>query len=122
MSKDSDTHHQGENLSNVGETSSTYQYLCSPCYIGLKNNVSTKLLETTLNRFPAGTEEYVSHVVLKDYIQNTAIVAGVHESTVYNTEVRNMSKCGKSWIIDTATLYTNESGVTTRMSLSSVCL
>ncbi|KAH3959815.1 hypothetical protein HBH98_103770 [Parastagonospora nodorum] len=87
-----------------------------PCYIGLKNNVSTRLLETTLNRFPAGTEDFVSHGVLKDYIQNTAIVAGVHESTIYNTEVKKVSKSGNLWTVDTTTLAINKEGVTSQTS------
>jgi cation diffusion facilitator CzcD-associated flavoprotein CzcO len=82
--------------------------------------VSTRLLETTLNRFPVGTEDFVTHAVLKDYIQDTAIKAGVHELTHYDTEVRNISKNGKSWTVDTTTLYNDESGETTRECNSTV--
>jgi ACS family pantothenate transporter-like MFS transporter len=82
--------------------------------------VSTRLLETTLNRFPAGTEDYVSHAVLKDYIQDTAIKAGIHELTHYDTEVRNVSKNGQSWTVDTMTLHSDKSGKMTRRSTSAV--
>jgi cation diffusion facilitator CzcD-associated flavoprotein CzcO len=82
--------------------------------------VSTRLLETTLNRFPAGTEDFVTHAVLKDYIQDTAIKSGVHELTHYDTEVRNISKNGKSWTVNTTTLNNDESGEITRECNSTV--
>jgi hypothetical protein len=84
--------------------------------------VSTRLLETTLNRFPVGTEDYVSHAVLKDYIQDTAIKAGIHELTHYDTEVRNVSKNGQLWTVDTITLHSDDSGTITRKSTSAVSL
>ncbi|KAJ6280460.1 major facilitator superfamily domain-containing protein [Bipolaris maydis] len=82
-----------------------------PCYVGLKNNVPTRLLETTLNKFPAGTEDIVSHSVLADYIQNTAIMTGVHEATQYDTNVKNVWKDGSSWLVETTTLQTDSAGV-----------
>jgi hypothetical protein len=82
--------------------------------------VSTRLLETTLHPFPDGTEDYVTHAVLKDYIQATAFIAGVHEVTQYDTEVRKVSKSGKSWSVETATLHTNDSGETIKKSASFV--
>ncbi|KAI1509794.1 Flavin-binding monooxygenase [Pyrenophora tritici-repentis] len=81
-----------------------------PCYVGLRNNVSTRLLETTLNRFPAGTEDYVTHKVLADYIQSTAVSTGVHDITQYDTNVRHVSKSGRSWSVETATLQTDTTG------------
>ncbi|KAJ4377607.1 hypothetical protein N0V83_000434 [Neocucurbitaria cava] len=81
-----------------------------PCYIGLKNNVGTRLLETTLNQFPAGTEDFVTHDVLKDYIQDTAAITGVHEITQYETEVKHVSRKGGNWIVETATLHSDEAG------------
>ncbi|KAH7563354.1 hypothetical protein BM1_00401 [Bipolaris maydis] len=84
---------------------------CVPCYVGLKNNVPTRLLETTLNKFPAGTEDIVSHSVLADYIQNTAIMTGVHEATQYDTNVKNVWKDGSSWLVETTTLQTDSAGV-----------
>ncbi|KAF9691130.1 hypothetical protein EKO04_010597 [Ascochyta lentis] len=81
-----------------------------PCYIGLKNNVPTRLLETTLNKFPPGTEDFVSHSVLKDYIQDTAITTHVDAITKYNTEVQNVSKEGEKWNVRTSTLHTGDDG------------
>jgi cation diffusion facilitator CzcD-associated flavoprotein CzcO len=73
-----------------------------------------------LNRFPAGTEDYVSHAVLKDYIQDTAVATRVHDLTIYNTEVRKVSKNGNSWVVDTATLHTSEDGTSIQTLASNV--
>ncbi|ORX93343.1 pantothenate transporter [Clohesyomyces aquaticus] len=75
-----------------------------PCYSGLKNNVGTRLLETTLNPFPAGTPDFVSHQVLKNYIQDTAVTTGVHNITIYDTDVRRVWKDGEKWNLKAATL------------------
>jgi hypothetical protein len=85
-----------------------------PCYVGLKNNVSTRLLETTLNQFPPGTEDFVTHKVLCDYIQATAVSTGVDEVTHYDTDVRSVTKTGKSWKVETATLQNDENGLLKR--------
>jgi hypothetical protein len=82
--------------------------------------VSTRLLETTLNRFPVGTDDYVTHAVLKDYIQATAVKTGVHEITQYDTDVKNVSKNGKLWSVDTTTLLSDSCGNLTRSSTSTV--
>ncbi|USP82723.1 hypothetical protein yc1106_09997 [Curvularia clavata] len=82
-----------------------------PCYVGLKNNVSTRLLETTLNQFPAGTEDYVTHKALADYIKSTSVLTGVHEITKYDTNVKNVSKKGNTWSVDTVILQTHATGV-----------
>ena len=74
--------------------------------------MGTRLLETTLNQFPAGTEDFVTHDVLKDYIQDTATKTGVHEIAQYDTEVKNISKEGAKWIVETATLRSDEAGRT----------
>jgi hypothetical protein len=72
--------------------------------------VSTRLLETTLNEFPAGTEDFVSHQVLGDYIQDTAAKTRVDEITQYDTEVRKVTKTGERWIVETTTLHTDDDG------------
>ncbi|KAF2025488.1 dimethylaniline monooxygenase [Setomelanomma holmii] len=96
----------------VFERSSAAGGVC-PCYVGLKNNVSTRLLETTLNQFPKGTEDFVTHDVLKDYIQNTARITGIDKITRYNSEVRTVSKSESSWLLETSTLETTASGART---------
>jgi len=75
-----------------------------PCYDGLKNNVATPLLELTLNPFPPGTPDFVTHDVLRDYIQDTAIKTGVHRNTRYNTSVKKVMKIGEKWRVETSIL------------------
>lgn len=81
-----------------------------PCYVGLRNNVATRLLETTLNQFPPGTEDFVSHSVLKDYIQDTAAKTAVDAVTQYDTEVQSVAKRGEKWSVQTATFRTRADG------------
>ncbi|KAB2102977.1 Flavin-containing monooxygenase [Alternaria gaisen] len=99
-----DSVHASEDLEDV---ESLLHAPPGPCYVGLKNNVSTRLLETTLNQFPPGTEDYVTHDVLCDYIQATTLLTGVHELTQYDTDVRSVIKNGRLWTVETATLQTD---------------
>lgn len=92
----------------------------SPCYVGLKNNVSTRLLETTLNKFPENTEDFVSHSVLKNYIQDTALKTGVHSITQYDTDVSKISKSNDKWDVTTKTLQVDSTGSISRHSNTSV--
>ncbi|KAF2474659.1 dimethylaniline monooxygenase [Lindgomyces ingoldianus] len=87
-----------------------------PCYFGLKNNVATRLLETTLSPFPSGTPDFVSHQVLKKYIQDTAVKAAVHDVTFYNTNVENVRKSGSKWNLEAVTLTPGPLGRPTRES------
>lgn len=82
--------------------------------------MSTRLLETTLHRFPVGTEDYVTHKVLADYIRDTSISTGVHGVTEYDTNVKNVWKCGESWSVETATLQTDTTGVVERKDSTQV--
>ncbi|OAL46803.1 dimethylaniline monooxygenase [Pyrenochaeta sp. DS3sAY3a] len=78
------------------------------------NNVGTRLLETTLNQFPVGTEDFVTHDVLGDYIQDTATKTGVHSITKYDTEVKNVVKKDGKWIVEIVTLESGENGESVR--------
>jgi cation diffusion facilitator CzcD-associated flavoprotein CzcO len=101
-------HHQGKSFCSRRRL---HHSSCNrPCYIGLKNNVATRLLETTLNKFPPGTEDFVSHSVLKDYIQDTAAKTAVDALTQYNTDVRNVTKVGSKWAVQTSTLKSHDNG------------
>jgi ACS family pantothenate transporter-like MFS transporter len=84
--------------------------------------VSTRLLETTLNKFPAGTEDFVSHQVLRDYIQDTAAKTRVDEVTQYDTEVRKVRKIGEKWTVETTTLHTDENGEVSKAEKAPVSL
>jgi hypothetical protein len=65
--------------------------------------VGTQFLELSVNKWPAGTTTFVRHNVLADYIQDTAVKTGVHESTLYNTQVKRVVKDGNIWKIETST-------------------
>ncbi|KAL3433094.1 major facilitator superfamily domain-containing protein [Aspergillus tetrazonus] len=68
-----------------------------PCYDGLKNNVSTPLMRVKLNAWPEGTPDFVSHSVMKEYIQDTSRKTGVDDITIYGARVKNLTKQGDSW-------------------------
>lgn len=69
----------------------------------MKNNVPTELLETTLNPLKPGTESFVLHNVLKDYIQDTAEKTGVTKNTQFNTRVEHVFKTGDKWKLVSST-------------------
>ncbi|KAL9067903.1 MAG: hypothetical protein Q9157_006668 [Trypethelium eluteriae] len=75
-----------------------------PCYVGLRNNVPTSLMETKLNRWPDGTEDFVSHATLKAYIQETSLKTGVDAITIYNTSVERVEAYTGGWKVRTITL------------------
>ncbi|KAE9978216.1 hypothetical protein EG327_007465 [Venturia inaequalis] len=77
-----------------------------PCYVGLKNNVATRLMKTTLNDWPPETPDYVSHNVLKNYIQETSRVNGVDALTIYGARVVDLIKgpTDKQWDLRFTTL------------------
>ena len=75
----------------------------SPAYDGLKNNVPTELLEVSLNPWKPNTEPFVSHRVLLEYIQDTAVKTGVTKRTLFNTKVEHMKKEQGHWRIRTST-------------------
>ncbi|RMZ84051.1 hypothetical protein DV737_g1351, partial [Chaetothyriales sp. CBS 132003] len=60
-----------------------------PCYETLTNNVATQFMELSINSWKPGTESFVRHNVLAEYIQDTAVKTGVHERIVYNTDVKH---------------------------------
>ncbi|KAL4810683.1 hypothetical protein BDV18DRAFT_155295 [Aspergillus unguis] len=68
-----------------------------PCYNGLTNNVSTPLMRVKLNAWPEGTPDFVSHSVLREYIQDTSRKAGVHGVTRYGARVKNVEKVDAVW-------------------------
>ncbi len=74
-----------------------------PAYETLTNNVATQFLELSVNSWPAGTPAFVKHNVIAEYIQDTSIKTGIHERTLYNTRVKNLSKEGNIWRLETST-------------------
>jgi hypothetical protein len=82
-----------------------------PCYQGLKNNVSTPLMRVTLNAWPEGTPDFVSHSVMKEYIQDTSRKTRVEDVTIYGARVKNVSKQGEAWNVTWSTLREDGAGV-----------
>uniref|UniRef100_A0A093XC75 Thiol-specific monooxygenase n=1 Tax=Talaromyces marneffei PM1 TaxID=1077442 RepID=A0A093XC75_TALMA len=63
-----------------------------PCYVGLRNNVSTPLMRVTLNAWPDKTPDFVSHRVMNEYIIDTSRKSGVHGVTLFGAKVTNIEK------------------------------
>jgi len=70
-----------------------------PCYIALKNNVSTIEMELSTHSWNPGTEEFVPHHVLADYIRDTARANHVEELIQFNTRVTDVKKQGSQWTL-----------------------
>lgn len=87
-------------------------------------------MKLKINSWPAGTDDYVNHRVLNEYIQDTSRRTGVHSSTHYNTRVEKVFKSGKVWKVHTSTLNkfhnnwqrTESDWVSNRLHLQSVKL
>ncbi|RHZ66725.1 putative FAD dependent oxidoreductase [Aspergillus thermomutatus] len=72
------------------------------------NNVSTPLMRTKLNAWPRGTPDFVSHVVMKEYIQDTSKKAGVDGATIYGARVKKLRKEQDRWEVTWSTLREDE--------------
>ena len=73
----------------------------SPCYAGLKNNVPTELMTSSLGAWPEGTTSHVSQKRIEEYVQALAQNSGVNEVAEYNTRVEEIKKSpdGRFWVI-----------------------
>jgi ACS family pantothenate transporter-like MFS transporter len=54
-------------------------------------------MRVKLNAWPEGTPDFVSHSVMKEYIQDTSRKTGVDDITIYGARVKNLIKQGDSW-------------------------
>ena len=54
-------------------------------------------MRVKLNAWPEGTPDFVSHSVMKEYIQDTSRKTGVDDITIYGARVKNLTKQGDSW-------------------------
>lgn len=81
-----------------------------PSYWGLKNNVSTRAMRTSIQAWPEGTQDYVKRQVLEEYIQATSNDHGVAAITQYNTRVEEVRKQGDEWVLRSTTLQKSEAG------------
>ncbi|KAF9884736.1 hypothetical protein FE257_001298 [Aspergillus nanangensis] len=78
-----------------------------PCYVSLQNNVSTPLMKTKLSDWPAGTPDFVSHPIMKQYIQDISQKTGVELSTIYGARVTDVVKSGRLWKVTWSSLRKN---------------
>ncbi|MCJ1419398.1 hypothetical protein MMC32_005753 [Xylographa parallela] len=82
----------------------------SPCYAGLKNNVPTPLLAVKGQPWREGTPDFVTHRVLKEYIQNVASKSAAESEYLFNTRVERIWKEDSLWNIRFTTLKYRASG------------
>ncbi|KAF2963648.1 hypothetical protein GQX73_g9922 [Xylaria multiplex] len=77
-----------------------------PCYAGLKNNVPTSLMKSSLLPWPEGTEEFVDQGRIVQYLQDIARLHHVTENVQFHTRVESVKKVAGSvqWSIKTSTL------------------
>ncbi|KAH8879917.1 FAD/NAD(P)-binding domain-containing protein [Thozetella sp. PMI_491] len=77
-----------------------------PCYAGLKNNISTRLMVSVLDPWPEGTEENTTQDKIEGYIQLLAKNHGVNDVTLFHTRVDEVRKSddGEKWAIRAVTL------------------
>ena len=88
--------------------------------MSLKNNVSTIEMEMTCQKWRVGTEEFVPHHVLADYIEEAARSNGVSDSTHFDSRVDRVEKVDGQWEVDVSRL--EKSGTSSRiMAETLVC-
>ena len=75
-----------------------------PCYAGLMNNVSTRLMRTTLLPWPSEIGDFVNQKYLEEYIQEVSRTTSVHSCTQYKTRVEEVRKFGLAWQVKTISL------------------
>lgn len=84
-----------------------------PCYAGLKNNVPTTLMVSSLRAWPESAGEFISQKDVERYVQGLAKEHGVSAVTQFHTRVDEAIKTpdGSKWEIRSVTLEKRESGV-----------
>ncbi|KAH6841185.1 hypothetical protein B0I37DRAFT_408827 [Chaetomium sp. MPI-CAGE-AT-0009] len=83
-----------------------------PCYAGLKNNVPTHLMASSLGPWPEGIEPFVSQRHLEEYVQTLAKDQGVDEVTSFHTRVDDVRKTddGTKWELRLVALAKGDMG------------
>jgi hypothetical protein len=65
-------------------------------------------MRTKLNSWPSGTPDFVTHVVMKEYIQDTSKKAGADSVTIYGARVQKLRKQDDRWEVTWSTLREDE--------------
>ncbi|KAK3990140.1 putative monooxygenase [Cladorrhinum sp. PSN332] len=83
-----------------------------PCYAGLRNNVPTTLMVSSLLPWPSTAKEFVGQSTVETYIQDLAREHGVNAATLFHTRVDEAGKTpdGSKWEIRSVTLEKSDSG------------
>lgn len=68
------------------------------------NNVSTTEMELRANKWKPGTEDFVKHHVLAEYIQDTAKNTNVERYIRFNTRIDAVEKIGSQWNVQASRL------------------
>ena len=58
----------------------------------------------TCQQWKPGTDEFVPHDILADYIQDSAESNGITECISFNTRVNHVRKIGQKWEVEIAQL------------------
>ena len=66
------------------------------------------MIRVQLNAWPEGTPDFVSHDVIKDYIQDTSRKAKVDDVTIYGARVKDLRKRGDKWEVVWSTVHEND--------------
>lgn len=77
--------------------------------MSLRNNVSTIEMQMTCQEWPPGTEEFVPHHVLADYIEDAARSNAILNEIRFNTRVDKVEKVGNIWEVDISSLEEDRS-------------
>ncbi|KAF2222224.1 dimethylaniline monooxygenase (N-oxide forming) [Elsinoe ampelina] len=73
-------------------------------YRGLKNNVSTVEMEMQSHPWNDGTEDFVNHKFLAEYISDAAEANGVLSDIQFGTRVSKVSKFNGPWLVEVTKL------------------
>ncbi|KAI1390839.1 FAD/NAD(P)-binding domain-containing protein [Hypoxylon trugodes] len=86
----------------------------NPCYAGLKNNIPTPVMRSSLLRWPEGSEDFVDQKVVHHYIEDIARIRNVYEKVLFYTRVESVSKPDgdDKWTVRTSTFSRTTSGHT----------
>ena len=83
-----------------------------PCYAGLKTNIPTNVLVSSLGPWPDGTEQKISQELAEKYIQTLATEHGVSDVTLLHTRVDEVkpTPAGTGWEVRTVSLEKRRDG------------
>ncbi|KAI1458486.1 MFS general substrate transporter [Annulohypoxylon moriforme] len=86
----------------------------NPCYAGLKNNIPTPIMRSSLLQWPEGSEDLVDQKVVHQYIKDIAHIHNVYDKINFHTRVESVSKPegDQKWTIVTSTFVRTKSGHT----------